>query len=103
MGAETKEIQMIKPLAEMTDAELFIHGTSVLVKMCDSMTNSHKRFAEIFADEHSGKLANVMLRDSLRRCLEGVGCILNGIDLIDEDVAESSAPLFNELHRRFKK
>lgn len=94
---------MSKSLAEMTDADLFIHGTSVLVKMCDSMTNSHKRFAEIFADEQSGKLANVMLRDSLQRCLEGVGCILNGIDLIDDEVAESSAPLFEELHRRFKK
>ena len=87
----------------MTDAELFIHGTGVLVKMCDSMTNSHKRFSEAFADGQSAKLANVMLRNSLQRCVEGVGCILNGIDLIDDDVAESSAPLFAELHRRFKK
>jgi hypothetical protein len=86
----------------MTDAELFIHGTDVLVKMCDSMTGSHQRFSAVFADGSEG-LASVMLRESLAKCLEGVGCILNNIDLIDEDVAKLSSPLFTELHRRFKR
>jgi hypothetical protein len=94
---------MTKSLGEMSDAQLFAHGAMVLGKMCDSMKESHLRLAAVFVypDDGESKLATVLLRHSLRPCLDGVGHILNSVDLIDEEVADLSRPLFLELRRRF--
>jgi hypothetical protein len=90
---------MSKSLEEMTNAELLQYGSVILTKMCNSMCESHL-IVSVTPDE---AFATTMLRDSLRTCLEGVGDILNGIDLIDDDLAELSDPLFAELQRRFRK
>lgn len=92
---------MTKPLDQMTDIELFALGATVLKAMCDSMADSHLRLAETLQADNNSEMAASMTRHSLRCCLEGVGCILNNIDLIDDAVADQSAPLFEELHRRY--
>lgn len=91
---------MSRPLSDYTSIELFKHGADVLEKMCASMTKSHSQVAAVLDDQ---KIARSMLRHSLRTCLEGVGDILNGIDLVDDELAELSEPLFEEINRRFSR
>ncbi len=88
----------MKLLSDYTNIELFQHGSEVLAKMCESMTKSHLTLASVFQDDN---LATDMLQTSLRTCLEGVGDILNAIELIDDELAKLSDPLFEELARRF--
>lgn len=91
---------MGKPLREMSDSEFFVECSKLLSAMCDRMKTAHEQIAELAAVTGNDSVVRPMLEFSMYTCLEGVGNILNGIDLVDES-AERSAPIFAELHRRF--
>jgi hypothetical protein len=93
---------MNKPLQEMSDAEFFIECANLLAAMCDRMKTAHLQIAEFWGVAGNNEVVRPILEFSMYTCLEGVGNILNGIDLVD-DSAEQSAPIFAELHRRFPK
>jgi hypothetical protein len=96
------ESTVVKPFKEMTDAEFFVECSRHLAKMCDRIKTAHENMAEIFKDRPNDSSASAMLEFSMYSCLEGIGDILNGIDLVDEH-AEECDSVFKELHRRFPK
>lgn len=91
---------MGKPLSEMSDSEFFVVCSKLLSAMCDRMKMAHEQIAELASVTSNDSVVRPMLEFSMYTCLEGIGDILNVIDLVDES-AEESAPIFAELHRRF--
>lgn len=70
--------------------------------MCDLMKSAHEEVAELANGHVNDSFVRPMLEFSMYTCLEGVGNILNGIDLVDESVDQASL-IFAELHRRFSR
>lgn len=90
---------MSKPLDQMSDSEFFCECSQLLSGMCESLRSSHESLAIALAQRPDEKVAGAMLEFSMRYSLEGVGNILNHLDLFDPSL--HSSPVFDELHRRF--
>ena len=98
---EQQDHRLNKPLHEMSDSEFLFECSILLSQMCDRMKLAHEQLAKVALETKNNGIARPILEFPMRTCLYGVGDILNGIDLVDEESSERSAPMFAELRRRF--